>query len=504
MKYRYITLLLLAACSSPDSGNDSESGQETTSAVEAVEREVEHILARTINYFGYDVYWGDVHAHTWASLDGRASDSPYAGTVGVNAGTYGTNGATMEALAVSNGLDFVFTTDHVNGPAGRAITDANSGDTHWRDVADDVEAFTSIIGIACAEVMYTEPSGTEHGHYTICPFGNTSTLTRNDMSPTGLNVNTSGTNSSDVANCVAIKNHWDAIQAEVDDGDAAQKEVIAIRHHPATIQPMRSNFGCQHTDYAVLYEIYSHWGNSDLKHATPAPDGSFYDPLLTAAAAQNADNRGTWTFADVNYGTNSSYRFGLVAGGDYHKTRPGHVCQNAGEPDTGKYGGGLTAVMLPTGTTWDEYALRDAMQAGNTYASSGPKVPMYAAAYVDSTHTFLGIPSRTPFTLSGTTTVQFEVDIPDGGTEDWEAEVVGVWIVKGNTCTGSTSASTCTQTRTALTETSAGHWEGDVSMSDPDSAWVEVKLDGLDSHPSGCNDGGADAYEYLWAQFYSN
>jgi hypothetical protein len=469
----------------------------------------------TEDWNGYDFKPGDPHAHDgWASGDAQALSASLTWNDDAAAGDY----AAIDTTAFTdNGLSWFVLANHVNGKADSSgssqasISDADGGDTFWRDTCDDAYAISDAdhLALCGAEVFFTQSGGLQHGHRTLIFFTDTetdlATLTRDDLTVSGLNTNTgTSTDSSDVANCAAIETWSDGLEA-------SYGPIALVPHHPAAMLPMATNWAC-HSTHDLATEVYGMHGNSDIRLTTETPAGSLYDKLLTNTGASNASSTGTVNYWLYDYYLNASYPSGapgslqddflaIVGGTDSHRTRPGSVClTSASELEKSwKYGGGITMAMIPQATTFSREALYDAFVARRTYATSGPHIPVLQTVWNSGGTTQLGTMGDV-IDLGANTAVKFKFQVPASGATVWEDDVAEAWVVKP---TGAN-----TWSRAPMTEISPGVWTANLTVTADNDAgtdktddvrYVMIRLVGEDAHPStGCEDGGSNDDEYVW------
>lgn len=394
-------------------------------------------------------YLGDLHVHTGASGDGGATD------LGTCSGECGAV-AEMVDIAKANGLDFMATTDHVNGAPAATSED-------WAKVTKTLEEetgpATGFIGIPGAEVWF-EIDGQMVGHKTMLFFGTNRQLA-------GLSIRDTEPNHSSSDSIPRCERIWTfAAEAASHWGP-----VLLIPHHPALAGRMDTDWSCHLVPGARIFapavEIYSEHGNSE--------DALFaYDPLWqgtvedsTVAAALDPDRYGL--------------KLGFIGGTDRHDTHPGAVCAVDTERTEHPYGGGLTVVVLPEGVPFTRQSIYWAIVQRHTYATSGPLVP--ARIDYSSGGALLGGMGDQVGVAPGQG-VEVDLRVP----AEWDPLVVEVQL-KG--------AGEYVQD---LRRTAVGEWTGQVPPGEiPAYLYADLTVDGAALYgPKGCNDGGLDHDEHLW------
>ncbi len=400
-------------------------------------------LANPTDFEGRTFFVGDLHVHTAASGDGFSEDigAPCPGDCG-----------DLEAigpLAREAGLDFLAVTDHVNGfPISDAVLFS-----YAHGVALDSET-PELVVIPGAEIWYRLPDGTELGHKNLMLFGDRSDFAGFTLADAQFN----GTGDV-VPDCAAI---WDHM-AEV---EALFGPALLIPHHPALYVPMVTDWSCNDIAWAPSVEIYSEHGNSDRSKTVFDPPWS---GEVSSGVVANALDPAT-----------HGLHLGFVGGTDRHDTRPGAVCRRdsvLGGPD---YGGGLTMFSLPKGEPLTRAAIRDAMLARRTYATSGPHLPAVAELH-GADGALLGELGEVSYAAPDAP-VTLEVRVGADGVA-LVTEVIAV----------SPGA------RTPMVQTKGGAWELELAAG-AHPAWVyaEIVLDGAAWYPEGCLDGGETTEEHLW------
>jgi hypothetical protein len=288
--------------------------------------------------FGDEVYYfGDLHAHTGVSGDAACAES------GTCTGECGSQTEIFDT-AKANGLDFVAFPDHTNG-------DVMADSAEWEALAAEVMAandpVAGFVTIPAAEI-FLEDGTTKIGHRTLLFFGDDTRLSGLTMAEASPN----GGESTEVT-CSAVWGWLSALQS-------ARGDVLAIPHHPAAQLPMATSWKCHNPAFQPAVEVYSGHGSS-------LGDGDGYDPLTFESP--------TGSVHAALDPARFSLQLGFVGGTDRHDTRPGDVCEVEQFRDH-PYGGGLTAVVLDAGATFDRAAVHDAIVARRTYATSGPQVPV--------------------------------------------------------------------------------------------------------------------------------
>ncbi len=288
---------------------------------------------------GHRFYYGDPHAHTGLSHDGHSSDVRDGCYSGEPCGAF----SDVFSTAVSNKLDWVVVSDHVNGGADYQTTE----DEYFQLISADLnhpDPGGPLLVIPGAEVWFALPDGTRLGHKNLLMFGDPAAIASvalADVSPPGT-----------LADCAGITTWMDGFVAQY--GDA-----VLVPHHTMMDTPMPTDWAC-HTAYEPATEVYSQWGSSlggaidyDLPYF-PYPEGSVAVALDPSGYA---------------------LQMGFFAGTDGHQTLPGSLCKDV----LGGYQvstGGLTIAVLDDGESLDRASLYRAVIGHRTIATSGPRVPM--------------------------------------------------------------------------------------------------------------------------------
>lgn len=399
-------------------------------------------------FAGSAYYLGDLHAHTSYSDDGASST---AGSCDTTCGVL----ADVWTTARDNGLDFVSLTDHVNGSGSGYPQMAESDFGTFRDfvlAANDPTG--GLVTIPGAEIFFSNVDGTRYGHKTLLMFGDNATLASLEMAslwPSGSESQQS------LTDCGEITTWMDTLTATY--GDA-----LLIPHHPAATPPMPTDWSCRSDAYEVATEVYSVHGNS-------LDEASTIDYLTKGSAST-----GFVHYAMETYGVDVAF----TAGTDRHDTRPGEVC-SLNQASTGHrdYGGGLTIAVVDARTSFDRPALYDALAAHQTYATTGPMVPV-ALRWNSAGANLGGLGDRV--TVPTGQDLDVVVRVPPA----YAAYVLDAQVVTEGTTWPLTGA--------------GASWSGTIAAAElPAWAYVEVRLDGLAWWgKGGCDDGGKSTDEYLW------
>jgi hypothetical protein len=400
--------------------------------------------ARAAEAFGDAVYYfGDIHAHTGYSADGGASDLTGCTSCGAFADFF--------AAARANGLDFVGMADHTNELDTLSSTNWRAQLTATLAADDPAGGFVTIPG---GEIWYYD--GTHAlGHKTLMLFGDDATL-----APITLTETRYGGNIRHRTGCATIWTWADAFVALYGD-------LLLVPHHPAATRPMPTDWDCHSDTYEPVVEIYSRHGNS-------LEDTSGYDPI----------GAGTTTTGLVTSALDpdgQALQMGFVGGTDEHDTRPGATCAADTVHTAHLYGGGLTAIVLDAGATFDRAAIHDALVAHHTYTTTGPRMALSIGwSSVGGDLGGLG----DDFSMTEGDDLEVAVSLP----ADEAAYVSNIELVGPD---GTWS----------LDSDGADTWTTIVSAGDiPAYLYARVEIDGDAWYGSTtCADGGADATEYLWS-----
>ncbi|MFZ5480020.1 MAG: MopE-related protein [Myxococcota bacterium] len=388
-------------------------------------------------------YFGDLHAHTGISLDAGSAD------LGNCSGSCG-DIAEFFDTARANGLDFVATTDHVNGTAAADVADWEAFLADTIAANDPTGGFVTIPG---GELWFTLRGAGDLGHKTLLLFGDDAvlaTLTLDDVRPNRT--------ATTVAACADIWTFMDGLVAGF--GDA-----LLLPHHPAVLMPMPTDWTCHDPAWEVAVEVYSEHGNS-------LADDTTYDVPGSSVVSASTVHAGV-----ADYGLS----FGFVGGTDEHDTRPGGTCELDTEHPTHPYGGGLTVVVLESSLPFDRGAIRDAIAARQTWVTTGPRVPATVA------WTSAGLPLGglgDALAVPVGEDLEVRVEVPSGHL----SHVTGVDVVTEGA-------------RWSLVEDGTGGFDGVVPAAEvPSWAYVEVEVDGASFYGGAgvCDDGGDD-WEYVWS-----
>lgn len=399
--------------------------------------------ARSARIFDdWSFFIGEPHSHTGVSGDGEASD--------LEGGCAHPCGALVEVLdtAVRNGLDWVAFPDHVNANhAADAIV--------WSEFQAFLLAHddrTPPLVIPAAELVLLTPDGAL-GHKNLYFFGPDevlSQLTMSDLQP-------AGSASSSITDCAFLGDWMDGVAAQ-------WGPVLLIPHHPRPASPMPNDWSCFHEEYEVAVEIYSSKGNS-------LGGGVAFDEPPLGAEESGAVHRGMDPDGHAR-------RLGFWGGTDDHSTRPGNLCVDPGGED--RLTGGLTIAVVPLEQPLDRNALLDAFVERRTIATSGPFLP-FTVGY-SSGDGSLGTLGQDLVLPLGR-----DLDVTVSMPEEDAVHVTRVLLVD--------PASTH-----ELTAGDGGTWTGRLAA-DGMPAWVypAVEVDGISWYGRDrCEDGGADAQEWLW------
>lgn len=352
------------------------------------------------NFAGNAYYYGDPHAHTGLSHDGRSSDlgdgCPSEGECGAFADVF--------TIATDNALDWVVLSDHVNG------LHATTPDEFAMllDASLNAPRSSDLLVIPGVEDWFAA-GDVGMGHKNLLLFGDPAGLIDLDLS----DVQPNGDSTVDVGTCPAIATWMDGLTAEF--GDA-----LLIPHHPMVENPMPTDWSCHYGAYEPAVEMFSSWGTGlgwDRDFDTPST-------LVESGAVDVAMDPDGYAL-----------QLGFLAGTDGHSTQPGDLCKPVGGGRVNT--GGLTMAVLDEGVPFDRTSLYDAIRLRSTIATSGPRIPLSVFASDTHGHTWsLGqdveLPAGDALTIG--------VQVPES-----DAHVItGVWLVTpdGDLPLGPTAADT--------------------------------------------------------------
>jgi hypothetical protein len=395
---------------------------------------------------GYGFYIGDPHVHTGASGDGGSTD------LGVCEGTCGAV-AELAGIARANGLDWISVTDHVNGewaaePLAFARVHAAVLEAH-----DPEGGFVTLPG---AELWFEDPTE-QLGHKNLYLGADNATLRSlqlSDVQHNGERIH--------VDDCDTI---WDWAERV----EAAWGPIALVPHHPGMAMGMGTAWRC-HEDpraqaLAPSVEIYSRHGNS-----VDCPSG--WDPLWMDCDEERSVERAL----DPD---GFDQRLGFMAGTDAHDTLPGAVCSHDTEMPNHPYGGGLTIAVIHQDQPFDRGPLLEAIQRGETYASSGPMLPALVRYSADGAE-LGGMGDR--LRMPPDAALEVLVQIP----AEHEPSVVKVKL----------------QSSLGSLETEAlggGEYRASIEADElPSWLFPRIELDGESWHQEPCQDGGMDQREVIW------
>ncbi|MBN2799438.1 MAG: hypothetical protein JXX28_09850 [Deltaproteobacteria bacterium] len=393
---------------------------------------------------GQTYWWGDPHSHTGASGDGASAD------VGPRAcaGTCGSVGE-IEALAREAGLDWLSISDHTNG---LWTARAEDFDAVWAAILD-LDGPQHIVTVPAIEVHFKIAGGNVLGHRNAMFFGPSAdlrALTVADGQHHGDSV--------EVSDCAEVWEFMGGLERRFG-------SVLLVPHHPAVKLPMPVNWGCHDPVWEPAVEVYS-------EHGSALGDETGFDPPWSGLA-----DHGTARFAMEQYGA----RLAFLAGTDWHDTHPGAVCALDSQYAAHPYGGGLTAVVLPEGVPLTRLAIREALLARSTLATSGIPAPV-SVEYHGADGTLGGMGAELELQAGDTLTV--DVRLPEPWAE--RVEEVALVIPGGERDLGLARG--------------PGLWSitlGPEAL--PAWNYVRVRIDGASWYgEGGCVDGGEDQTEYVW------
>jgi hypothetical protein len=397
------------------------------------------------SFDGKVFYLGDMHAHSGASGDAASTD------LGDCTGTCGSLEGIGET-ARANGLDFLALTDHVNGATASLPADFLTGIQRITTLHDPVGGFVTIPG---ADLIFKQTeTAVGYGHKTLLMFGETDALSElvlDDVRPGPVD-------STFVSECADI---W----AWMDELTATFGPALLVPHHPAMVLPMPTAWDCHNDTYAPTVEVYSEQGASlglDDGYATP------WSGEFTAGTVADALNV-------------HGHQLGFVGGSDNHDTRPGDACAtDSMQPDL-PYGQGLTVAVLAEGELFDRDSLYRAFVSRQTYATTGPMVPI-SVEWSDNERVLGGMGEALVLSDGGTPVVEVRVPL------DMASFIVEVWL---HTSAGSLLADG---------PDVDGRWQALLYDAErPRWAYVEARVDGALWYASDtCEEGGFDSSERLW------
>ena len=396
---------------------------------------------------GRAYYIGDPHHHTCISGDGFCTE-----LTDPTAPNYSELGSVEEIfdVAVANGLDWLAITDHINGPHG-----ATQENWEWgqRLVLEHDEEATGLVVVPAAE-YYLSGTVPYHGpeHRNLYFFADNDVLSTLQWSEL-LSAFQDGTTT---VSCGDLSDWLDTMSSSYGD-------LLLIPHHPANLAP--TNWGCFDEDYTPAVEVYSGWGS-----AIGGPLGDWETPIWKPEPTATANV--------AMYSRGYAHRFGFWGGSDNHNTVPGELCGPTAYRRVNT--GGLTVAVLDEAEDWTRASLHDAIIDRRTYSTSGPLVPVVVELYADGALIGELGDEIQPY---GGEDVELEVRIPS----EYDPAVLGVIIVTEDYVLQPTSDTPGTWSQT-LNGNAMPPW-----------AYVAVKLDGQIWYGSDtCDDGGDDAYEWLW------
>jgi len=305
---------------------------------------------------GWDFYFGDLHVHSGASLDGMSSDMervcPEVDGVQQPCGAV----AELIANAQTQGLDFLAVTDHANGEKAAASEDFEQVLAVVMDGHDEAGGFLTV---PAAEI-WMEDDGKLGGHTNLYLFADNDELfdlVMDDFVPH----DDDGEPTADFGSCGAL---WRWITGLEED----LGPLLLLPHHPQMSGAMGTNWACYSHVYpearrfSPAVEIYSRHGNNRVLPAS-------YDPLWSADVESFHD------LAEALHPKGWDLPLGVLASTDAHNTLPGAVCQNDSAYRQQPYGGGLAALALPADADWTRGAIHEAILERRSYATSGVMLP---------------------------------------------------------------------------------------------------------------------------------
>ncbi len=404
-------------------------------------------LAHGAEHFeGYGFYIGDPHLHTGASGDAGSTD------LGVCEGTCGA-AAEMAANARANDLDWLSVTDHTNGawaPQQQAYAFVHQIVLEAHDPED---GFVTLPG---AELWF-QTGSSPAGHKNLY-FGASNEL---------------------LAELSVDDTRWDGDGIQMDDCDAiwswmaeleaAWGPVMLLPHHTGMPQGMGTDWRCHEGEEAARFapavEVYSRHGSS---MACP----SDYDPLWSGCEPSNV----VPTALDpLEHGL----RLTIIAGSDAHDTLPGNICAHDTEMPPHPYGGGLTVAVIPDDQDFDRSTLFEAIRQGDTYATTGPLLPVIVEYSADGE--ILG-GMGDDLVVPWGADLGVELRFP---SERAEMVTQVLLLTPGDPLT--------------MQDQGGGSWSLDVTAEDvPHWLLPQVRVDGEAWYDEPCEDAGEDYTEYLW------
>lgn len=296
------------------------------------------LAGQALAYAGWQVAWGDLHAHS--AFSGDAANEYNEGC------TVEPAAACAYARDVAK-LDFVAITDHAELSGVGNYTEEK-----WQAMLQQEQALTELYPSERSIVIFPGFEFTKPGSYYGYGFsGGHKTVVFRDFVFTPPRVY--GYDALDTPYAL-----WKWL-----DNTAASHNYMTIPHHLAK--------GGMHTDWTPynvnaevqpLVEIYSRHGSSESMFATDERVFNFVSSS-TAGAATAA-----W-LVDHNPG----YKLGFIAATDGHEGEPGNVSETLDNQDLriGYTTGGLAAVWVPAIARDEIWA---GLRAKNCYATSGARI----------------------------------------------------------------------------------------------------------------------------------
>ncbi len=384
---------------------------------------------------GRTYYWGDLHAHTGVSGDGSAYEDGDCPSCGTLSGVFDT--------AKANGLDFVALTDHNNNSLA---ADFNAMLVRCRSATT-----SSFICIPSTEMSALRSSdGAKYGHKNLYIFqdddAKLQTLDLTDLPSPRIKTGQCSTDTYSTAASAAY----------------AFGPTLFWAHHETATAVTTTDWSCHSDTYEPVVEVYSGWGDF-LTYP------SSYDPPSTA---DNNTGDVSPSVASVHAALDRGLKVGFVAGTDEHETTPGSVC-SAQTRGPKPYGGGVTGISVPTGTSFKRSSLYYELVAKHSMATTGPRIPM-SVTWTTASQTYG--PGDT-VTMKAGTPIIVTVKVPAA----YASQVTTVSMI------GST-------TSTQLSAGSAGTWSATLTTL-PSWLYAQAQVTGSSS----CVDGGTDTREFLWS-----